>query len=73
MTHILSDKELLELLPKITNGSDKPKTQLWFTQAEVLKIMRDTETKVLENMKKDFNEQNQPSTESSFTNLIFNT
>ena len=50
---LLTDDQMFELLPTISLDKDKPKTQTWLTQTEVLKVMRKVETEVLRCMKQD--------------------
>jgi hypothetical protein len=53
MSNTLSNEELIELLPKISIGSDKPKTQVWLNQADALRVMRVVETEVLRRTRQD--------------------
>jgi hypothetical protein len=49
----LTDAEMFALLPTISLNNDKPKTQIWLTQTDALKVMRDVEAEVLRRIKQD--------------------
>lgn len=51
---LLTNDEMISLLPTITIGNDKPKEQQWFTRAEVLKIMRGVEEAIQKLDEKSF-------------------
>lgn len=72
MSNILSNEELIELLPKISIGTDKPKTQVWLNQADALKIMRVVEAEVLRRLGKDIEKPSQTESEK-YLGLRFNT